>query len=446
MSQLSDELGERLAHVVPELEPLDWIDVVERSQLLRRVTPPARGRGRLRVAPRMLLVAAAVVLTGGSLALAVGGHVLITVFSGPSLPASARSLLQTELRPLSGQTDTTTDRIVEGSARRILSVHTSRGTIASLWTVSTRTGRRCYATVGKPFGLVGCTEPALPVLGPFGVLAWMSARHDSAHIGRDMTLVGQAASPAARHVRLMYANGTSDVFQVVDRWFMLEVPASHTTARTEPIRIDVLSGSGAVLAARSDPFRLHLPRLTPGRPIASTIRRLAFARLPNHGGSIAIWSAIDAKGHSCFRYTRDGGGKPYPWWICSPQVGRSAAADTGAGFATVPVQWTLGSARRPGRATGYGYAYAVGWVAPSVRRLALHFEDGTSARLTLLGRYFMYVVPRVHWAPGHRPSELDAIGADGSVMYRRPLDPGAHCVYPGPDPACAHVVTTDVVG
>jgi hypothetical protein len=444
MSQLSDELGERLARIVPELEALDWDDVVERSQPVRRVAPVRRG-GRLRIAPRVLLFVAIVVLMGGSLALAFGGRVL-TVLAGPSMPAQVESLVLMQLRPLSGQTDATSDRIVHGSERRILSVHTSRGVTATLWTVRTLAGRQCYAAVGKPFGLSGCLDPAHPVPGPFGVLAWMSARHDSAHIGREMTLVGQVASREGRHVRLVYANGTFGAFPVVDGWFMLEVPVSHTTARTEPIRIDVLAGSGAVLAARSDPFRLHMPRPVAGRPIASTIRRLAFARLPNHGGSLAIWLGTDAKGQRCFRYTRDGAGKPYPWWICSPQVGRSAAADTGAGFARVPVQWTLGSARRPDRGTGYGYAYAVGWVAPSVERLVLRFEDGTSARVTLVGRDFLYVVPRAHWAPEHRPSELDAIAEDGSLIYRRPLDPGAHCVYPGPDPACAHVVTMDVEG
>jgi hypothetical protein len=184
----------------------------------------------------------------------------------------------------------------------------------------------------------------------------------------------------------------------------------------------------------------------PGRPIPATITQLAFARLPNHGGSLAIWSARDARGQRCFRYTRNGAGKRYPWWICSPQVGRTASADTGAGFAAAPVQWTLGAARRPDRPTGYGYAYAVGWAGPSVQRLVLRFEDGTSARLTLAGRYYLYVIPRAHWAPGHRPSELDAIAADGSVVYRRSLDPGAHCVYPGPDPACATTITMDVVG
>jgi hypothetical protein len=273
MSQVSDELGERLARIVPELEPLDWDDVMERSQLLRRVAPKGR-RGRLRIAPRALLFAVIVVLMGGSLALAFGGRVL-TALDAPAPPAKVERSFEALLQPRIAGIHAMPDHVVRGSARRLLSVRTSRGITASLWISRTRAGRICYATVGKPFGPSGCTSPADPVRGAFLVLSWGSARHAATRIGWEMTLVGQVASPAARRVRLVYASGPPTEYPVVDRWFMLEVPSSHTTRRSEPVRIEVLSEGRTRLATRADPFDLRDPFRVVHQELKAVAKRLA---------------------------------------------------------------------------------------------------------------------------------------------------------------------------
>ncbi len=87
MSQLSDELGSRLALVVPELDEPDWDDVLARADLFGHAVPGPRRWSRLRMAPRALIFAIVVVLMGGSLALAVGGRVVHALGDGPRQPA-----------------------------------------------------------------------------------------------------------------------------------------------------------------------------------------------------------------------------------------------------------------------------------------------------------------------------------------------------------------------
>jgi hypothetical protein len=100
------------------------------------------------------------------------------------------------------------------------------------------------------------------------------------------------------------------------------------------------------------------------------------------------------------------------------------------------VQWQMGLANDWRRPVDFGYAYAVGWVAPEVTRLTVRFQDGSSTDITLHDQYYVYVVPRSNWPRGRRPSILEARNAQGGVIYREFLYPRQHCIYPGRDPLC----------
>jgi hypothetical protein len=100
------------------------------------------------------------------------------------------------------------------------------------------------------------------------------------------------------------------------------------------------------------------------------------------------------------------------------------------------VSWSVGLRNDPTRPVGYGDAYAFGWVAPDVTRLALRFQDGARADVPLVLHDFLYLVPPDRWPAGHRPSILTAYAANGRVLSHQFLYARQHCICPGHDPAC----------
>ena len=179
-------------------------------------------------------------------------------------------------------------------------------------------------------------------------------------------------------------------------------------------------------------------------PCPSSIRLLTSATLPNAGGTLTVWDGRDPSGHPCFRLLHDGASQRGPVWQCTPDVDRYGYGDptraNPSGGQHVAVSWNLGLRNDPTRPTGYGYAYAFGWVAPGIARLELRFQDGSATDIPLLAHGdFLYVVPTDRWPAGHRPSILTAYAADGRPVYRKFLYPRQHCIYPGHDDACKNL-------
>jgi hypothetical protein len=412
-----------------------------------RQTPSRRGRA---LAPRALLVAAAVVLMGGSLALAFGGRVLTVLDSGPVPHVVNSRLHQLVAGPLELPRDGAppqpkslpADRIVSGSQRRLLTVRTSRGHIASLYVARTRRGLMCVVSVGWPFGMGACANDK-PVEGPFSSLGTgaTTRSRDGKHVSLIRTIVGRAAGSRAHTVRVVYADGTHDDIAVVQGWFMFEVPAAHMTPTTATVRLDVLSANGTRLGSLADPFDLKRVRPHFTKPVPSSIRVLARAQLPNGGGTVSISSGRDAAGRNCFRHLRNGKSQQFPVWECTGQVGHSSYLPYPSGERPklVPLRWQMGLRNDSRYPTGYGYAYATGWVTPQVTRLTVRYQDGGAADIPLHGRYYVYVVPPAHWPAGRRPRILEERDATGGLVYRQFLYPRQHCIYPGRDPLCVNL-------
>jgi hypothetical protein len=78
--------------------------------------------------------------------------------------------------------------------------------------------------------------------------------------------------------------------------------------------------AGAGLGRYTDPFRLNAPKPHFTSPIPSSVRLLASASLPNHGGTITIRSGRDAQGHTCFRHLHDGKSQQFPTWERTPAI------------------------------------------------------------------------------------------------------------------------------
>jgi hypothetical protein len=262
-----------------------------------------------------------------------------------------------------------------------------------------------------------------------------TVRHAGPHSPYAHGITGRAVSPRAATVRLVYPDGTHSDLALADGWFMFELPASHSTPTTGPVRADVLSASGARLGTLGDPFHLHRVKPHFTFPVPSSIRLLASADLPNAGGTVKIWSGRDAKGHSCFRHLRNGKSQMFPAWDCTAPV-RAYGYPTNGTRGRPPVFWQMAGANDSRRPTGFGYAYSAGWVAPRVMRLTVRFQDGGASDIPLHDGYYLYVVPPASWPAGHRPSLLEARDAHGAVVYRAFLYPRQHCQYPGYDPVC----------
>jgi hypothetical protein len=452
MSQLSDELGSRLARVVPDLDELDWEDVALRADLFGRAAArPSRWR-RLPVAPRALVFALVVVLMGGSLALAVGGRVLHALDDGPA-PARVKDEFRQFVRPpypLDGAPPLPKGylpgAIVKGSERRVLTIRTGPHAVAALYTARSSKGQTCFVSVGKPWGVRGCMAPS-QAGPPFSVFAAQRGSYETDVIfGKKVTArhvqwqtLGRASDPAARTLRVVYADGTHHDVVLENGWFMYLIPVAHTHPGNAPIRFDVLSAAGARLGTRVDPFTLTVPRPHFTSPTPASVRLLASTVLPNDGGTVRIWAGRDASGSPCFRHLRNGISQVSPVWQCGNGVGVYGLASperVGDPPRHVPVSWQLGLRNDPRKPVGYGYAYAFGWVGPKVARLSVRFQGGASVEIPLHERFFVYSVAPEHWAAGRRPSILEARDGRGMLVYKRFLYPRQHCIYPGSDPRC----------
>jgi hypothetical protein len=428
------------------------IEYLERLEDDLRAAATGHGRApqwtaRIARTPRVLAVAALLLLMSGSLALAFGGRV-ITAFEGAPAPHHVNSEFQQMVRPpfpLDGAPPLPQGylpgKIVPGSSRHILSIRTSRGKVASLYVARTTRGEFCFVSSGRPFGSGGCSN-GKATQGPFAAFTTGVFRRlpGDKGVGQGLTMVGKVASPRGSLVRLAYADGHHQDVDLVEGWFMLEIPAAHTTRAAAPARIDAIATDGTSLGFVKDPFRLHAPKPHFTKPLPSSIKLVASAELPNDGGTVTIWSGRDAQGHDCFRKLRNGKSQRGPAWECTAMVGRYGyplhPASSKGTLTHAAVSWEMGLSNDPRHPADFGYAYAYGWVSPQVARLTVRFQDGSATDIPLVGGDYLYVVPRANWVAGHRPSILEARNRQGGVAYSTFLYPRQHCIYPGNDPVC----------
>jgi hypothetical protein len=402
-------------------------------------------------APRVLITAVVVVLMSCSLALAFGGRVLTALGGGPA-PAPVKAAFKAMVEPHRSRDGAPPfealhdGTIVPGSEHRVLSVRTLRGTTATLFAARTSSGKLCAVTHGWAFGGAGCwSTPASPASGSlFAILAPSSYTPHRTDTRR--ALFGRTANVRAATLRVIYRDGAHDDVALAGGWFMFEVPLAHEQRAVAPVRLDVLAVGGARLGSVADPFRLDVPMPHFTKPVPASVKLLASAVLPNDGGTVRIWSGVDAQGRECFRHLRNGKSQVFPVWECTAQVGRSSypvyPLNARQIRRRVAARWQMGFRNDSRHPVGYGYAYATGWVGPRVARLTVRFQDGSAADVVLHDGFYVYVVPAANWRAGHRPSILEARAADGSVVSRQFLYPRQHCLYPGRDPVCNESTAT----
>ena len=412
-----------------------WADVLARSAAVpKRRRAPRFGR--------TTLVAAVLVLLGGSLALAVGNRVVHALTGTPAPPAIKKQLRSL---PTAGPSDgappwirkIAPGNVVASSARLLITLKTRRFGVVHLYAARTDRGGSCdLLTSGRTsrFTCNGRTTAQTPA-----VLSGLSGTRDTP----GSNLVSGSVLPAqARSLRVRFRHGAARTVPLVAGHFLFELGPGHSRrSQDPPVAFDVLDASGNRIASQRDPVGVADPT-RPARakkPLAPTVHLLARQTLPNGGGTVSISRGRAATGIPCFLLARTGPQARRPQWQCEPDVGQVGHVVDNAKPAIthrVPVFWQLAVQNDWTRPT-YGFAYAYGWVGPAIARLRLRFQDGESVELPLHDRYYLYVVPQAAWADGHRPSVLDGFGADGALAYHQFLYPREHCIYPGRDRLCA---------
>jgi hypothetical protein len=456
------ELADRISEAIRwDGEDGSWADVQARALQLdaTREAERSHARGGLHVPRRgrSLLIAIGLVLVGGSIAFALGDQIVSALNPPPYRPPAPRTP-QESMRDFSrsfvspaigGPPSLRRARpgsLIPGTTRLLISLQTRRFGRVLLYGARAQHGL-CFVIVRDGRSSGQCSSDRVPMSSPivFG--------HDTSPERPGFDLVeGHSRSAKARALRIRFQRGASRVVLITSRFFLFELAPDHSSRSTDPpVAFEVLDAAGHTLGTRRDPFRLERTPASAVRPIGSSIRLLARATIPHGAGRVTISSGRDTNGHSCLQVVLNGHSalETFTSWQCNASVGHYAHQIDSQNprlFHQVPVSWTLG---RSGNTPVSSHTFAYGWVAPTITRLEVRFQDGRAAAVPLHHGYFLYVIPPANWLSSHRPRMLQAYTATGELTYRQFLYPLRACVYPGPGAACGSTSsgsTTFVVG
>jgi hypothetical protein len=243
MAVAEEDVAARVARAISwDGEAGSWDDVVARS---------ARHRHRAPRIGRTALIAAALVLLGGSLALAVGTRVVHELTGSPAPPAIRKELGALPKQFAGG-------RIVVSSARQLITLRTHRFGVARLYTARTDTGGRCDLVTNGTTHRMGCNpalSPATPMM--FGFTG-------TRDVPGSNLVDGRVRSTQGRSLRIRFRHGSTRTMPLVEAHFLFELGPGHSRRSADPpIAFDVLDGSSRRIASWRDPLgaaRLPSPK------------------------------------------------------------------------------------------------------------------------------------------------------------------------------------------
>jgi hypothetical protein len=369
--------------------------------------------------------------------------------SGDAIPPAVSQFLQSLTRtgvvaPTTGATPAIgkaqPGALIAGSVRLRVSLSSAQFGDVALYAARTERGV-CFVMLrgGRPSG--ECSGDNVPARSPVVI------GYNANPAGWNL-VDGHTYSSTARTLRVHFKQGSSFEVPVSGRFFVFELGPEHSSRSTDPpVSLDVLDAGGKTLGTRVDPLRLA------GRPqlasaLASSVELRAQLTLPGAGGHVTLSSGRDGAGSACMRLLLNGR-RALPRlgaWQCGPAIGHYDFLLDQRNpklVHRVPVSWTLG---RSGNLVLSSHSFAYGYVAPTIRRLEVRFQDGKTAGVALHAGYFAYAIPASAYVAGHRPSLLRAFSAAGKPIYTQRLYPKRPCVYPGLDAACGGSSSGSTVG
>jgi hypothetical protein len=254
MRLADDELRARVERAIEwDGEVSTWEDVVARASSdlheRRRRRLPRRGRATL--------LAAALVLAGGSLALAVGGRIVSAVVGTPAPPEIRKEFrnLPPVFKTASKQQKLEAGRVLLPTVRLLITLRTAHFGVARLYSARTTvpSGYCDLVSIGaeRMFGCDrdrGRTSPrSLSVATGFtGTRSTPGAN----------LVWGHVVPTAARTLRIRFRHGPARIVQLAGRRrFMFELGPDHSRRSTNPpIAFDVLDATGHRIATQADPM------------------------------------------------------------------------------------------------------------------------------------------------------------------------------------------------
>jgi hypothetical protein len=426
--------------------PLPSDDATDRAlrRVLARPGPAPRLRRRApRLTTRVVLVAAAVLVLGGGIAVAFGGRIADLISSDPG-PSTIHRAFQRVLVPIrqGGKAGAPfAGRPIQSSEHLVVEQPSRWGGELRIYTARSTLGSTCYLLVRTV--ALGASCELRAVATPRKPINLISTIDTSSHTRTVRTeYAGHPYTARAVAVRIRFRTGGSERIALTKGWFFYEPAPAHAIGAAAAVSaFDVLDRHGATVA--SEPIAPNsLTSIVPPQPVlpvSGSVKLLQRSTLPNGGGRVAIWSGRDAKGEWCFRFLRNGRSQHFPAWNCGPAVGRYWYAFGNpkrlplSRLPRVPIYWwTYG---RGGPAFPQeSWVYATGWAAPGITRLELTYQDGARTSVPLHGRFYLFVVPATHWRDGTRPQTLTGLDTAGRRVSAVDLHPDqAGCFYPGFD-------------
>ena len=376
---------DRLVHSLGA-EP-DWDDVLERAS----APLPLRRNRRLWYA-----LAAAAVLIGLLVSPAFGlGDRIVDFFTGSPAPKPVK-------RELSFGSNTDTDRkidelmhqrarsvVLTGHARGLVAVRTPAGTLR-IWGAPTSDGGLCtYLVLDDAHGRLSCDtiDPRLARL--IGVAD--NARAN----GVTVRFVSAQTLDEGASVQLRLEDGSVVSLASYGRFFFRLLQSGE-----EPVALVGRDSAGHSLS--EVPLSSSVPPPGIPQPVRPVGPHHVLAKLVTRIGRVTFASAPGPDGKQC--------------WIAK------AEAEQGISCRDVSRALEFDFGPMYNAEQDHRTVLVAGFVRTDVATLELRFEDGSSTGIDLLGRYFIYELPRRYWSSRHRPTLLVARDEDGQVLSRRRLE------------------------
>jgi hypothetical protein len=243
MAVADEALAERVARVISwNGEDGSWSDVLVRAGRAPR-------RRRARRAGRTTLIAAALVLLGGSLALAVATRVVHELTGSPAPPTIEKEFAALPQARPSGSV-VGADSIVASSARLLITLRTRRFGTVRLYSARTAKGGTCTLVTAGKRSVFDCNPRR--VSGNPPVLGGLASSRGTPHSN---LVGGRVVDPRASALRIRFRHGPARTVSLTGGTFLFELgPLRSRGSANPPIAYDVLDAAGRRIAIQRDPL------------------------------------------------------------------------------------------------------------------------------------------------------------------------------------------------
>jgi hypothetical protein len=424
-----DVLAARFATLAADPGPSDWLDVQRRARRLRTK----------RLLTYAIAAMVGVILVGCTTAL--GPRVVDFFAAEPSPPHVIDFLSVVETANI--YADPSFPGFDPKQTRRIMDGNFASGTI-QLDLTPLRGGGFCLTmrrTSATGDGdLTGCTTPArqgkepLFLQEPDGRVN-VGSRVIGSHGSGATSLSGWVTAPDFADLSLRYEDGSTvgvphfHVTAPIDAdFFLFDVPAAHERHPRRAVELRAADGDGKVIATipiyNTDPDEWTFPHYGgkehhpfPPAADASRERKLVFP-----GTEARIWVAPAKGGVRCFIFhTHERNGAGSDACLRDDATRRQSALDEDSFF--------------PGPGAGPSHPVLLwGLVEPQVRRVELHFQDGTTRVTVPQEGFVLYSVPRRQYPAGKRLLAALLRDSGGRLVRRIAFDPTTRDLYPCENP------------